>query len=215
MTYETKNITFHVIRVKVSSDSWCSRTSPMNVAIESAHCGCERNSCKDWTRSKRCGKHGRIWSKAEHCIKVWYSGSQTCLGQSVHSRPISSLVPQHLVSHSNSSEPSRMEAMVLITDNGMGSNIYWCVWFPCSAKNRKTYQECCIRSYDGRQWVEEPRALLPDAGRGSRQCRSVKNNRELKNLDMCKSSSVRYTESDRERVSDTNNYVYSKWKSQQ
>ena len=25
MTYETKNITFHVIRVKVSSDSRCSR----------------------------------------------------------------------------------------------------------------------------------------------------------------------------------------------
>ena len=36
MTYETKNITFHVIRVKVSSKSRCSRTLPMNVAIESA-----------------------------------------------------------------------------------------------------------------------------------------------------------------------------------
>ena len=48
MTYETKNITFHVIRVKVSSDSQCSRTLPMNVAIESAHCGCDRYSCKDW-----------------------------------------------------------------------------------------------------------------------------------------------------------------------
>ena len=32
MTYETKNITFHVIRVKVSSKSRCSRTLPMNVA---------------------------------------------------------------------------------------------------------------------------------------------------------------------------------------
>ena len=41
MTYETKNITFHVIHVKVSSDSRCSRTLPMNVAIENAHCGCE------------------------------------------------------------------------------------------------------------------------------------------------------------------------------
>ena len=37
MTYETKNITFHVIHVKVSSDSRCSRTLLMNVAIESAH----------------------------------------------------------------------------------------------------------------------------------------------------------------------------------
>ena len=46
MTYETKNVTFHVIRVKVSSDSRCSRTLPMNVAIESAHRGCERNSCR-------------------------------------------------------------------------------------------------------------------------------------------------------------------------
>ena len=72
MTYETKNISFHVTRVKVSSDSRCSRTLLMNIAIESAHCGCEINSCKDWAQSKRCGKHGRIWSKAEHCIKVWY-----------------------------------------------------------------------------------------------------------------------------------------------
>ena len=30
------------------------------IAIESAHCGCERNSCKDWAWSKMCGKHGRI-----------------------------------------------------------------------------------------------------------------------------------------------------------
>ena len=34
MTYETKNVTFHVIRVKLSSKSRCSRTLPMNVAIE-------------------------------------------------------------------------------------------------------------------------------------------------------------------------------------
>ena len=46
MTYETKNISFHVIHVKVSSDSRCSRTLPMNVAVESAHCGCERNSTR-------------------------------------------------------------------------------------------------------------------------------------------------------------------------
>ena len=32
MTYETKNVTFHMIHVKVSIDSWCSRTLPMNVA---------------------------------------------------------------------------------------------------------------------------------------------------------------------------------------
>ena len=31
MTYETKNITFHVIYVKVSNDSRCSRTLLMNV----------------------------------------------------------------------------------------------------------------------------------------------------------------------------------------
>ena len=58
MTYETKIITFHVIHVKVSSDSRRSRILPMNVAIESAHRGCERNSCKDWARLKRFGKHG-------------------------------------------------------------------------------------------------------------------------------------------------------------
>ena len=52
MTYETKNITFHMIRVKVSSDSRCSRTLPMNVAIESVHRDCERKSCKDWARCR-------------------------------------------------------------------------------------------------------------------------------------------------------------------
>ena len=60
MTYEIKNITFHVIHVKVSSESRCSRTLPMNDAIESAHCGRERNSCKDSAWLKMCGKHGRI-----------------------------------------------------------------------------------------------------------------------------------------------------------
>ena len=60
MTYETKKITFHVIHVKVSSDSRCSRILLMNVAIESAYRGCERNSCNDWARSRRCGKHGQI-----------------------------------------------------------------------------------------------------------------------------------------------------------
>ena len=60
MTYETKKITFHKIRVKVSSVSRCSRTLRMNGAIKIAHCGCERNSCKDWAWSKMCGKHGQI-----------------------------------------------------------------------------------------------------------------------------------------------------------
>ena len=58
MTYETKHITFHVIHVKVSSDCRCSRTLLMNVAIESAHCGCEINLCKVWARLKMCGVHG-------------------------------------------------------------------------------------------------------------------------------------------------------------
>ena len=58
MTYEIKKITFHVIHVKVSSKSRCLRTLQMNVAIESAHCGCERNSCIDWAWSKMRRKHG-------------------------------------------------------------------------------------------------------------------------------------------------------------
>ena len=80
-------------------------------------------------------KHGRIWSKVEHCIKVWYSNSQTCLGQSVCRRPLSPLAPQRPVSHRNACELSRMEVMVRMADNGMGSNIYRCVRFPRSAKN--------------------------------------------------------------------------------
>ena len=38
MTSETNNITFDMIHVKVTSDSRCSSTLPMNVAIESAYC---------------------------------------------------------------------------------------------------------------------------------------------------------------------------------
>ena len=39
------------------------------------------------------------------------------------------------VSHRNACELSPMEAMIRMADNGMGSNMYRCVRFPCSAKN--------------------------------------------------------------------------------
>ena len=57
MIYETKNITLHIIHVKVSSDCPCPRTVPMNVAINGAHCGCERNS---WVWSKMFRTHKGI-----------------------------------------------------------------------------------------------------------------------------------------------------------
>mgnify|MGYP007069662555 CR=1 FL=1 len=78
MIYETKNITLHIIHVKVSSDCPCPRTVPMNVAINGAHCGCERNS---WVWSKMFRTHKGIWLTTVHWIKVWYSNSWTCLGQ--------------------------------------------------------------------------------------------------------------------------------------
>ena len=49
---------------------------------------------------------------------------RTCLGQSMHSRPLSSLVPQRSISHRNACELSRMEAMVRMVDNVMDSNMY-------------------------------------------------------------------------------------------
>ena len=60
MTYETKSITFHVIHVKVSSDSRCSRNLLVNVAIESANYDRERNSCEDWVWSTMFGTHNRM-----------------------------------------------------------------------------------------------------------------------------------------------------------
>ena len=60
MTYETENMTIQAIHVKVSRDSQCSRILPMDVAIERAHCDCERNSCKYWIWSKICGKQSQI-----------------------------------------------------------------------------------------------------------------------------------------------------------
>ena len=53
--------------------------------------------------------------------------SISCLGQIVHSRPLSSLVPQRPVSHRNAYELSHMEAMFRMVDNGMGFNRYQCV----------------------------------------------------------------------------------------
>ena len=61
--------------------------------------------------------------------------SQTCLGQSVHSRPLSSLVPQRPISHGNACELSLMEALVRMADNRMGSNMYQCAQLPRSVKN--------------------------------------------------------------------------------
>ena len=59
MSYETKNtIHFHVIHVKMISDSRCSRTLLMNVTIENIHNVCEGKSCKDWVWSKMREKHG-------------------------------------------------------------------------------------------------------------------------------------------------------------
>ena len=60
MTYETKNITFHVIHVKVRTEIRCSRTLPMNVATKIENCSSERNSCIDLVWSKMYGNHGRI-----------------------------------------------------------------------------------------------------------------------------------------------------------
>ena len=81
-----KILYFRLMHMKVCSNSQCSRTLLMKFAIESALYDCDRNSCKDWVWSKTCGEHRQMWSKVEHCINVWYSYSQTCLGQSVHNR---------------------------------------------------------------------------------------------------------------------------------
>ena len=69
MTYETSNITFHMIRVKLSSGSRCSRTLPMNVAIESARCGCDRTSCSRIGLGRRCvEKHGRRYDQSQSIV---------------------------------------------------------------------------------------------------------------------------------------------------
>ena len=66
------------IHLAVSLSHWCTlRALPMNIAIESAHCGCVRNLCKDW-----------VWSKMLHIITIilyltiipwcWESSSTLC-----------------------------------------------------------------------------------------------------------------------------------------
>ena len=74
-----------------------------------------------------------LWerSEAEHCIE----DSQTYLEQNVHNQLVSSPMPQRPVSHRSECELSCVEAIVQKADSGMGSNMYWHVPFPHSAKN--------------------------------------------------------------------------------
>ena len=51
MTFETKYITFHVIHVKASSDSRCSKTVLMNVTIKSVYSTLVRE-----IHAQRCGE---------------------------------------------------------------------------------------------------------------------------------------------------------------
>ena len=62
--------------------------------------------------------------------------------------------------------------------------------------SRKTNQECCIRIDDGRQRVEDPRALIPDVGDGGHQCGSGKN---ILYWGTLYASVIVYTQSERER----------------
>ena len=55
-----KVLHFHVIHMKVSSYSRCSRTLSMNVVIKSAHYDSERNLFKDCVWSKIFGKHNQM-----------------------------------------------------------------------------------------------------------------------------------------------------------
>ena len=100
----------------------------MNVAIESANWLWE-SFIQGLGLVKDVGSIVRMWLKAEHCTKVWYSDSWTCLGQSVHSQLLSSLVPQCPVSHCSDCELSHIEAMVGMADSNMGFNMYSCVVF--------------------------------------------------------------------------------------
>ena len=64
--------------------------------------------------------------------------------------------------------------------------------------SRKPKQECCMQIDEGRQLVEEPRALIPDVENGGRQCGSANNNLVMKN-DMCKSRIKIHRVCERER----------------
>ena len=59
----------------MNSGSQCSRTLLRNITIKGAHCVNKRNS------SKMCEKHSRMWSKLEHCIRMWYSDSPLVQGK--------------------------------------------------------------------------------------------------------------------------------------
>ena len=109
---------------KVSGDSQCSRTLLMNVA----HCDCDKIV-------QGLGFVKDVWKALSNMIKgrALYQSVIRRLPNlfrvSVHSQPFSSIVPQCPVSHCNAYELIRMEAMVWMTYNGMGTNMYRCVWF--------------------------------------------------------------------------------------
>ena len=59
-------MTFHVTHVQVSYDSQCSRTLPMNVTIESAHCDCDRNSRRIGNAMESCAYSTKSQSKKQN-----------------------------------------------------------------------------------------------------------------------------------------------------
>ena len=65
-----------------------------------------------------------MWSKANHCIKKCDTpDSRPCFRESLHSRLLSSHVPQHPTPYHNPHELSRMKAIIQIADTKMGSNM--------------------------------------------------------------------------------------------
>ena len=142
MTYET-NITFSCNACE--SELWLSMFKAFTNQCHQMRVN-TMTLFKDWVWSKMCGKHSWIWSKVEHCIKVWYLDSWTCLRQDVHRWLIASHMLQYLVSHSSKCELSCVERMIRMVNNGTNSNMYWCVWFPCLIKRMIKCNICGIMS---------------------------------------------------------------------
>ena len=124
MTYETKNITFHVKHVKVNSNSRCSRTLPINVAIKSAHCSCERNRESNGF-GRRCVESMVEYDQRQSIISMCDTQTlelvegKVCMVDHSHH-----LFPQRPVSHHNACELSLLDGYHLrLKKNGEFTNL--------------------------------------------------------------------------------------------
>ena len=101
-----------------------------------------RKNCAMIVLGPRYGENIVKCDQRQHCIKVWYLGTNLYRKKCAQWTS-SSLVTQCPISHPSVYELSYVEAMVWTVNNKTGTNMYWHLWFPHLCK-RSIHTLCAI-----------------------------------------------------------------------